>query len=579
MLMQLEARFEFLVSRRRDIAPRHRSLRAAIGWSCELLSPDLRQFFERLSVFQGRWTLEAAEFVCGEGAPVLEHLTELRERSLILTTGGDDEMGYRMLETLREYAAEQLAAEDRAVLRQQHAEYYLALAEQAAAHLQGHDQMTWLDRLEADHDNFRAVLAWSLEEESGVLSAEALGAGKQERSTPHPNTQHSAPSTPERLMIGLRLAGLLYFFWNVRGHIVEGRQWLDQLLALSAGPEPTAARGAALFGAAGLAGTQRDLEVACSLYQESLAVWQAVGDQTRLADTLCQWGHILVQMGNRAAARTLFEESREICRDLGDQGRLAHALKCIGADLLTQGDAEQALVLFEESLSIYREQGDPRGMAMMVSEMAHLALSRAEDERATTLLQEHLELARQLKDPAHAAMAFKNLGLVARHREDHTAARALFEESLALHRELGTRSEVAELLAFLCSTAQLQRDPAAARKYLTACLAALRAADDRRWIAACLELLAQVAVGQPESRPEPRSEFLRVTRLLGAAQGLRGSGDAALWWPAERAAWEQCMTAVRESLGDPAFSSALAEGAAMTVEQALNEAGQISLEA
>src|SRR5207302_1091345 len=171
--------------------------------------------------------------------PILDHLTELRERSLILVIEDEEEMAYRMLETLREYAAEQLDPAEQAPLRRRHAEFYLALAEEAGEHLHGPDQGEWLDRLEADHDNFRAALAWSRGE-------------------------------PDAQEIGLRLAGLLHFFWYVRNHVSEGRRWLTDLLALPGGSGPSPARAAALYGAAGLAAAQGDLTTASWRYAECL---------------------------------------------------------------------------------------------------------------------------------------------------------------------------------------------------------------------------------------------------------------------------------------------------------------------
>ena len=140
----------------------------------------------------------------------------------------------------------------------------------------------------------------------------------------------------------------------MRGAISEGRRWLDQLLALSPGREATAARATALHAAAGLARAQGQLDTACSLYAECLAVWQAVGDREGIADTLCQWGYVADRMGDRAAASRLLEESLRICRELEDRGKVAHVLKCIGALTLAGGDAERARALFAESSGALR---------------------------------------------------------------------------------------------------------------------------------------------------------------------------------------------------------------------------------
>jgi tetratricopeptide (TPR) repeat protein len=602
MLMQLDARFDFLVSRRRDIAPRHRTLRAAFGWSYELLSPELRRFFARLSVFQGQWTLEAAEQVCGDSGvqvfgysgvqevgpelpnppstthsvgtrgapgtpespiPALDHLTELRERSLILVTEGDEEeMGYRMLETLREFAAEHLAPEEQAALRRRHAEYYLEQAEQAAPHLHGPEQSVWLDRLDAEHDNFRAVLAWGL----GSDEAPRSGEGEAEEKLPRSPAQ-----------IALRLAERLHFFWNVRGHVAEGRRWLDDLLATTSGREPTPLRAAALYGAAVLATTQHDFHAACALYEESLSNRQMLGDATRIADILCQWGYAAAQMGERAVARTLFDESREVCRQTDYPGGLAHVLKCTGEIALAEGDGEQAGVAFEESLALYRELGDTRGVAMMLGEMAHLLLSQGEDERAAPFLAEHVELSRHLKDRGHMALALRNLGYVARHRGEHGTARQLFTECLALWRELGERSQTVELLACLCSAAWHEGGPEAARAFGADCLSLLRGVSDPPVVAACLELLTEAAVRQEQEVGLSAETARGVARLLAMTARLRETKDSSWWWPAERAASDRCSAAARAALGEQAFAAACAEGRAMSVDQALDELRHLGL--
>ena len=222
MLARLDQRFELLVSRHRDVTPRHRSLRAALEWSDQLLSPDLQQFFARLSVFRGGWTLEAAEAVCGcwvlglgsselslpniqhptpdHQPPVLEFLSRLRECSLVQAEEGAEETRFRLLETVRDYAAEQLAPEEQRELSRRHAAHYLALVERAQPALKGPEQGVWLERLEREHDNLRAVLAWS------------VAGGEVET--------------------GLRLGGALWWFWSLRGYLTEGRERLAELLAL-----------------------------------------------------------------------------------------------------------------------------------------------------------------------------------------------------------------------------------------------------------------------------------------------------------------------------------------------------------
>lgn len=208
MVSHLEQRLDFFTSRQPNVNPRHRTLRAAIDWSYRLLSLALQRFLTRLAIFRDGWTLEAAEAVCNSAGSALDYLTQLRNCSLVLLDSRAGEMRFRMLETLREYADELLAPEERAYLTQCHAEYYLALAERAEPMLTGPQQRQLLGRLEAEHGNLRAVL------------------------------QRARDFAQE---LGLRLAGALYRFWELRGHFAEGRGALEQTLARS-NNAPTAAR-------------------------------------------------------------------------------------------------------------------------------------------------------------------------------------------------------------------------------------------------------------------------------------------------------------------------------------------------
>ncbi|HEX8958725.1 MAG TPA: BTAD domain-containing putative transcriptional regulator, partial [Solirubrobacterales bacterium] len=200
MLYQLGNRFEFLVSRRRGVAERQRTLRAAVDWSYRLLSPDLQRFFARLSVFRGGCTVESAESVCEEPL-ALDALAQLRESSLVLTetcpTCG--RMRFRLLETLREYAWGRLSAEEQSEIERRHAAHFDELAEQAEPYLTGPDQATWLAHLDAEHDNLRAALGWA--DRSGEAE------------------------------MRLRLAGSLWRFWSVRGYFAQGRRALEDALA------------------------------------------------------------------------------------------------------------------------------------------------------------------------------------------------------------------------------------------------------------------------------------------------------------------------------------------------------------
>jgi predicted ATPase len=229
ILARLSQRFDLLARRGREPGARHASLRAAIDWSYHLLSPELQRFFPLLSVFRGGFTLEAAEAVC-ETAAALDALTELRECSLVLAEESGEEMRYGLLETLREYGAEQLTPEERAELARRHRDHFLQLGEQAEEELTGAAQGEWLERLETERENLRSALACCAER----------GEAKP----------------------GLRLSGSLARFWAVRGYLREGREYLTRLLALPGAEVCREARAKALNGAGILARLQSDYRAA-----------------------------------------------------------------------------------------------------------------------------------------------------------------------------------------------------------------------------------------------------------------------------------------------------------------------------
>jgi tetratricopeptide (TPR) repeat protein len=292
MLERLERQLSLLISRRRDLPPRHQSLRATIEWSYALLPTDLQRAFARLSVFRGGWTLASVEAVLRQG-----------RAGLGLGFGGalapgvgrasSEEPGagarYRLLEPLREFAQEKLSEsgeEER--VRQAHVAYFLALAEEARSHYKGPDEALWLNRLEREVENLRAALQWCWD------SCEQTG---------HPTGAEVA----EML---LRLATALDRFWQVRGYATERCHWLEG--SLSKAPERTEARAWALCAAGRLARGLGDPERAQRRLDESLSIMREQGNQRGIAEVLMGLGMVASHHGDFEAARTLHEESLAI---------------------------------------------------------------------------------------------------------------------------------------------------------------------------------------------------------------------------------------------------------------------------
>jgi predicted ATPase/DNA-binding SARP family transcriptional activator len=528
MLHQLAHRFEFLVSRKRDGAKRHQTLHAAMEWSYRLLQPELQRFFARLSVFRGGWTWEAAEAVCEEPL-ALDYLAQLRECSLVVAEEVGEETRFGMLETLREFGQEYLEASgEMPRVRQQHADFFHGLAEEAVPKLRGSEEMAWLDRLEREHDNLRSALEW--------LGAQGQGEA------------------------GLRLGGTLWRFWEIRGHWTEGRERLAGLLALREAEAGTAARAAALQGAGWLALRQGQYGTAQALLEERLAIHRELGNKGDIASSLSSVGIAAGLQGEYGAARALHEESLAIKRELGDKSAIAASLNNLGMVAWDQREWDAARAFYEESLAIRRELEDKGGIASSLNNLGIVAHDQGDYGKARALHEESLAINRELGDQRGIAASLYQLGDVASGEGEYGTAHTRYEESLAINRELGNKRDIAGALGSLGSVAQAQGDHGLARALFEESLAMNRELGSQRGIVSDIERLAAVALAQAQSE--------RAARLLGAAEGLREALGAPLP-AAERAEHDRAVAGVRTAAGEAAFAAAWAEGRAMTLNEAI----------
>jgi predicted ATPase/transcriptional regulator with XRE-family HTH domain/Tfp pilus assembly protein PilF len=420
---RLNDRFKLLTSGPRSALPRHQTLRAAVDWSYDLLGKPEQSLLNRLSIFVGGWPLAAAEAVCsGVGLAadeVLDLLAGMVNKSLVLLEETIRQPGlarYRLLETVRQFGWEHvLAAGEETGLRDRHLAWCVALAEEAEPQLIGQEQGRWLERLEAEHDNLLAALAWSQGRDGGVL--------------------------------GLRLAAALWRFWARHGHLSEGRRWLrDALSQGQAGAAPASLRANALNGAGNLAEIQGDYAGARALHEESLALRREQGDRWGIAVALNNLALVVDRQGDHARARALFEENLALFRDL-DHGRgIAIALVNLGMVAERQGDYLGARALLEESLLLFREQGDRHSTANALANLGEVAHRQGDYARARALHEESLVLRREHGDNRGIAMSLNGLGNAMYRQGDYAGARKLYWESLILFRELGDRPGIVESL-------------------------------------------------------------------------------------------------------------------------------------
>jgi predicted ATPase len=431
---RLDDRFALLSGGGRTAPVRQRTLRETVAWSYDLLSEAERALFHRLSVFAGGCSLEAVEAIMApppsaspadHGSPVapadrelfaLDLLSGLVSKSLVLaepTPEGPPR--YQVLETLRQYGRERLEASGQAeAARRSHAEYYLGLAESAEPELRGPRQDEWLVRLEREHDNLRAALAWSRQSGDGAE-------------------------------IGLRLAGALGWFWYIHGHSTEGRHQLRLALERAAGGSG-AARARALGMAGFLARLQGEAAVSSSLLEESLRLHRALGDRWGEAFVLNGLGMVARRRGEYAQAEALCEEGRALFEEAGDRWGVAWSLVHIGEAAAEQGDDTRAVPVLHRALSIARDLHNRQISAWSLSGLARIAEAQEDHDEAAALAEEGLALFRELGDPRGIALLLGVLAGVAQAHGDPDAAMARMAESLHLRQEIGDLGGIAEVL-------------------------------------------------------------------------------------------------------------------------------------
>lgn len=430
LLDRLDSPLSLLTGGPRDLPERQQTLRNTIDWSYQLLDAGEQALFARLAVFIGGCRLQAAEQVAnGDGdlpIPVLDGLAALTDKHLLRQEERDDGERYSVFfETIREFALERLVARGEATrIRERYAGYYLALAETAKRHLTGREQETWLDRLEAEHNNLRAVMEYH------VHNGDAAAA--------------------------LRMVAALWRFWHVHSHQTEGGRWISLSLGL-AGPHDPRHRAEVLNGAGWIAIDQSDQALAKSRFTESLELYRSIGDRRGIAEALHGVGGQVQATGNDADAVELFSESLELYRELGDQEGIGWSLDHLGYAALYLDDPDLALARFAESSEIFRDLEHTWGSAISLHHQGLTLLARREYQRARERLRDGLSRFEELGNSWGVAQSFYHIGHVALCAGDSHEAEAYLLRSLALAQTEEDRAGVIRSLAGLASVAVAQR--------------------------------------------------------------------------------------------------------------------------
>ncbi len=496
ILQRLQSRLQLLTSGALDLPERQHTLRRTIDWSHDLLGEAERKLLRRLSVFAGGCTLEAAEAVCNTnrdlGMELLEGLSSLVDQNLVQRVDrNDSEPRFTMLETIREYALERLNESDEEPnVRRAHAAYCLVVAEEGNPELDATARARWLTQCDAEIDNFRSALDWLFEN--------------------------------RELEWALRLCVALFRFWDMRVHVTEGRARLEAVLGL-----------------------------ACSNYPAQRA-------RIRLF-----LGALTTALADFPAAESSLQQSLELYEELGDHWGIAASLNGLGLSARDRGDYSSAHSYFERSLACWRMLPDRQALARCLHNLAYVVNAMGDYRRAKWALHEATQIFEQVGDRSGAAWSISQQGDLAREHGELTAAHALYQRALATFRQAGDVWGVGRALADLGSIACEQGDAPAAHESYREAMELFGSLGYRRGIARALEGCACLAVRQKQSA--------RALKLAGAAAHLRQLTSAFLA-RAEQSRLDDMLRPAWEGLSRAEGEAAWAAGSALSLQRAIEYA-------
>ena len=526
---EIEEGLGILTTTQRDLSPRHRSMQAVFDHSWRLLSAEEQRVFAACSVFRGGFTREAAVEVAGASLPLL---AALADKSLLRR---NRQARYEIHELARQFAADRLATAQEVILtRNRHLRFFTHFAEEAEPELMnGQHAIEWLHRLERDHDNLRAALEW------------ALSGGE--------------------FVMGLRIVGALWDFWMDRGYTHEGQSQAERYLARPEAATDTYLRARALHTAGVLAFYQGHLAAASAYLRESIALSRQLGGNGKsiLMMALIAHGHTLLTLEKLDAGETAARESRHLGRELQNAYAQGHAFLQLAAVARQRGESTNARQHILTSIECFQTSGD-RGMyGIALGDYGMLLYAQGDYAAAHAYVTDSLTIFEKVGDTVRRSRALMHLGVIAMAQNDNAQAQAPLTQALQLIRNMGQLRLLTDVLDIMGRLAQRQGDHARSSALLQESLGLAVEMNHTPLIARALEALACLAAAQ--------GRMEEAGRLFGATETHAVAVETQLdpVWHADHKRW---VAAARTQLGEEAFSAAWAAGAAMELEQAIDNA-------
>ena len=537
LLARLNDQLTLYADGRRAVPTRQKTLYGAIAWSYDLLPQEEQELFARLSVFSGGFTLAAAESIFSRtttNKSISDLIASLMDKSLLKRAIEDETRGesrFNMLVTIQQFALDRLRRmEEEGEVRNWHLAYFLGLAEQADKQIHGPNQVEWINRLEHEHDNLRAALEWCMA-----------------------NQETEA---------GLRLLGALGWSWMVRNRYSEMQGWFDQIRVL---PEIIAhpALYARLLNQVGfhrwLSGDYRG---ARSVLEESRVIWLELGadGERGLAEAFYHLGMVAMYAeGDESTSRSLFEKSLDLYRKYDDAWGLGTNTLRLGMIEMAQNHDVLASSLLEQSLAWFKQSGDLWGIARVSPYLGELCEKQADYEEARLYIDQQLILDERLGFKQGIALALLNMGNLYRVQSDYEQAEDYYEKSLSICHQYGLKTRGYNLYVLGLLALHRNNYPLAIQ-FFVSYLNTAQASQEK--ISVCQFLTGVAAVASGMNQPQ------RSAKLYGAAQAIFETTDYRIP-PFDHAEFERHIQIAREQLGTAKFEAVVADGRAMTMEQAI----------